>query len=258
MARYIESENTMTDIVQGSMRIVSLRNNLQLGGVALHGIPKMVKEVIDNNYWRVVEMFVPVQSSIGWERILQTKTFQQFEAFVEDDTFGLNTTLDTIKRVCRDNLEVLEAIDAVTRGTPGKRPNLEMHEQIRQYKEEHPEASNREVARVIGVDDHVVSNVTADYNRYNVTDIIRSVPERGNSLSYTIRRLKSEYPELYQRVVAGELSANAAAREAGIRRPTTNIYTDDAASIARTLRKKLDADTLAELIDLLQCGTLKP
>ena len=254
MARYIESENTMTDIVQGSMRIVSLRNNLQLGGVALHGIPKMVKEVIDNNYWRVVEMFVPVQSSIGWERILQTKTFQQFEAFVEDDTFGLNTTLETIKRVCRDNLEVLEAIDAVTRGTPGKRPNLEMHEQIRQYKEQHPEASNREVARELSISDPTVAN----YIHYNVMNIISTTPEQGNSLSYTLRRLKSEHPELYQRVVAGELSANAAAREAGIRRPTTNIYTDDAASIARTLRKKLDADTLAELIDLLQCGTLKP
>ena len=83
-----------------------------------------------------------------------------------------------------------------------------------------------------------------------------NTPERGTSLSYTLRRLKQDHPELYQRVVAGELSANAAAREAGIRRPTTNIYTDDAASIARTLRKKLDADTLAELIDLLQCGTL--
>ena len=48
--------------------------------------------------------------------------------------------------------------------------------------------------------DHVVSNVTADYNRYNVTDIIRSDPERGNSLSYTLRRLKQDHPELYQRV----------------------------------------------------------
>jgi len=129
-----------------------------------------------------------------------------------------------------------------------------MHEQNRQYKEQHPEASNREVAQAIGSSHPTVGN----YNRYNVTDILTTTPERGNSLSYTLRRLKSEYPELYQRVVAGELSANAAAREAGIRRPTTNIYTDDAASIARTLRKKLDADTLAELIDLLQCGTLKP
>ena len=254
MARYIESENTMTDIVQGSMRIVSLRNNLQLGGVALHGIPKMVKEVIDNNYWRVVEMFVPVQSSIGWERILQTKTFQQFEAFVEDDTFGLNTTLETIKRVCRDNLEALEAIDAVTRGTPGKRPNVEVHEQIRQYKEQHPEASNREVAQATGSSHPTVGK----YNPYNIRDILTTTPDYGTSLSYTLRRLKEDHPELYQRVVAGDLSANAAAREAGIRRPTTTIYTDDAASIARTLKKKLDADTLAELIDLLQYGTLTP
>ena len=33
---------------------------------------------------------------------------------------------------------------------------------------------------------------------------------QGNSRSYTVSRLKREFPELYQRVVAGELSANAA------------------------------------------------
>ena len=78
----------------------------------------------------------------------------------------------------------------------GKRPNLEMHEQIRQYKEQHPEASNREVAQAIGSSHPTVGN----YNRYNVTDILTTTPERGNSLSYTIRRLKDDHPELYQRV----------------------------------------------------------
>ena len=241
----------------GAMRIIAVRDNIHLGGVALDGIPNLIREIIELNYWRVVEMLVVVNTTRGVERVPQTKTFQQFEAFVEDDTFGLNTTLDTIKRVCRDNLEVLEAIDAVTRGTPGKRPNVAMHEQIRQYKEQHPEVTQEEIARQFDCSQQIVSAVLSyHYNPYNVSDIMVNTPEYGNSLSYTLRRLKQDHPELYQRVVAGDLSANAAAREAGIRRPTTNIYTDDAASIARTLRKKLDADTLAELIDLLQCGTL--
>lgn len=241
---------------EGAMRIIAVRDNIHLGGVALDGIPNLIREIIECNYWRVVEMLVVVNTARGVERVPQTKTFQQFEAFVEDDTFGLNTTLETIERVCRDDLDTLEAIDAATRGTPGKRPNVEVHEQIRQYKKQHPKASNREVARIVGVDDHVVSNAIADYNPYNIRNIIRTTPDYGTSLSYTLRRLKEDHPELYQRVVAGALSANAAAREAGIRRPTTTIYTDDAASIARTLKKKLDADTLAELIDLLQYGTL--
>jgi hypothetical protein len=42
---------------------------------------------------------------------------------------------------------------------------------------------------------------------------------RGNSRSYTLTRLQQHRPELYERVKAGELSANAAARDAGFRKP---------------------------------------
>lgn len=40
----------------------------------------------------------------------------------------------------------------------------------------------------------------------------------GNSKAYTCERLKREAPELFEQVVAGELSANAAAIKAGIRK----------------------------------------
>jgi len=222
-----------------------LSNALSSTGFGLDNIPELVLIVINEGYWK--------------ERVLeQTGQVVRFDRFVDFVTSppleGLGAKIETLKQICKgtEAHDALEAIDAVTRGIPGKRPNLEMHEHIRQYKEQHPEASNREVARELSISDPTVAN----YIPYIVRNIISTTPDYGNALSYTLRRLKSEYPELYQRVVAGELSANAAAREAGIRRPTTNIYTDDAASIARTLRKKLDPDTLAELIDLLQCGTL--
>jgi len=41
---------------------------------------------------------------------------------------------------------------------------------------------------------------------------------RGNTLSYTLDRLSRNHPELYQRVIAGELSSNAAAIKAGFRK----------------------------------------
>jgi hypothetical protein len=47
---------------------------------------------------------------------------------------------------------------------------------------------------------------------YNVSGFKNN---EGNSASYTLARLKRDYPELAERVVAGELSANAAAIEAG-------------------------------------------
>jgi hypothetical protein len=41
---------------------------------------------------------------------------------------------------------------------------------------------------------------------------------QGNSLAYTLDRLSRKHPKLYQRVIAGELSANAAAVQAGFRK----------------------------------------
>lgn len=51
------------------------------------------------------------------------------------------------------------------------------------------------------------------------SDIITTLNDgRGTSRSYTLSRLQQHRPELYERVKAGELSANAAAREAGFRK----------------------------------------
>jgi hypothetical protein len=49
----------------------------------------------------------------------------------------------------------------------------------------------------------------------------------GNSSTYTIARLKRDNPELAERVVNGELSANKAAIQAGFRRPTIQVPADD-------------------------------
>ncbi len=53
-------------------------------------------------------------------------------------------------------------------------------------------------------------------------NITNDLIERGTSKSYTVSRLKRDRPDLFERVVAGELSANRAAIEAGFRKvPTT-------------------------------------
>jgi len=47
--------------------------------------------------------------------------------------------------------------------------------------------------------------------------------EQGNARTYTLNRLRREAPELFDAVVAGKLSPNAAAIEAGFRRKTTPL-----------------------------------
>ena len=47
--------------------------------------------------------------------------------------------------------------------------------------------------------------------------------DRGTSESYTVRRLKRDRPELAEKVIQGEMSANAAAIEAGFRTKTVSV-----------------------------------
>lgn len=51
--------------------------------------------------------------------------------------------------------------------------------------------------------------------------IITNSSQRGTATEYTLRRLKRDAPELYLEVKSGELSVNAAAIQAGIRKKPT-------------------------------------
>ena len=60
--------------------------------------------------------------------------------------------------------------------------------------------------------------------RTDIVDIVNEVkPSKGNSRSYTVSRLQREAPELFAQVVAGTLSANAAAIQAGFRKKPTAL-----------------------------------
>jgi hypothetical protein len=68
---------------------------------------------------------------------------------------------------------------------------------------------------------------------------------QGNSRAYTLNRLKRERPDLFNRVVAKEISANAAAIEAGFRHKATPYET------ILKLLSKLTADEREHLRELL-------
>lgn len=54
-------------------------------------------------------------------------------------------------------------------------------------------------------------------------NVIEVKATQGNSLAYTLDRLHREAPELYEQVVAKEMSANAAAIKAGFRKVKTPL-----------------------------------
>jgi len=67
--------------------------------------------------------------------------------------------------------------------------------------------------------------MTAPKHLHADTDNVSIKPGHGNSLAYTLDRLKRERPDLFDKVVAKEISANAAAIEAGFRHKPTSYET---------------------------------
>lgn len=109
------------------------------------------------------------------------------------------------------------------------------------YEEHDPETRQR-MQRLRREIDEGLHPSLADHGRH---DIIMS-PEAsfGTSRSYILRRLQRDRKDLARRVLAGEMSANAAAREAGFGKPRTTVRTDDPAKIAPVLAKHFDRRAL--------------
>jgi hypothetical protein len=74
------------------------------------------------------------------------------------------------------------------------------------------------------------------------------LPESDTS-DRVVARLRRDDPELAERVVRGEVTANAAAQEKGWRKPRIVLTSPE--SVARALRRHMSADALARLVLLL-------
>ena len=77
---------------------------------------------------------------------------------------------------------------------------------------------------------------------------IKTEREFGNSQSYLRRRLLRDKPKLYKRVIAGELSANAAAIEAGFRVKTITVPVDTPENALKPLLRIFGAAKLIKAI----------
>jgi len=75
----------------------------------------------------------------------------------------------------------------------------------------------------------------------------------GRGSTYAIARLKRDHPELAEKVVAGKLSAHAAAIEAGFRRPTIAVPAEPDAAIAALVRR-FGLDAVRQAIDNVKTG----
>lgn len=88
------------------------------------------------------------------------------------------------------------------------------------------------------------------------TDLVPNIHEverpAGTTRDRALRKLRKDAPELHADVLAGRLTAHAAMVKAGYRPATFTVRADSPEAVAATLRRRLDADTLAAVRRLLE------
>jgi hypothetical protein len=168
-------------------------------------------------------------------------TFGSFAKFVTSPK-GLNTTPARIKSLIASDIELLDKFDQAFGSRQGERRDL-------------PAAHGHERVDVSIDPPGGAPHVSSDDGDF-VGDI-NEVPDprpTGTSRQAALRRLRKDAPEYHAKVIAGEISANRAMIDSGLRPPPPKVRVQKTASIpeiAAVLRSQLTRDELVELLKLL-------
>lgn len=198
--------------VEGDVIVDCLGSAIYHGETNLGEVPGLLRRVLEEGFWR--------------RRVLrktgQIVEFPKFMDFVkEKPPEGLGTDLRTLQRLCQDDKVTLDLLDRETAQGPGA-----------------PEGNQ-----------NAAESKTIDSNRNGCFDENAKRPV-GTTAAYALRRLRSSRPDLHERVLANDLSPNAAMIEAGFRQKTITIPVEPTAA-ARRIRNNFTDEQVAELIALL-------
>jgi hypothetical protein len=194
-------------------KVVLLSKQLRSSSLSSSNIPYLIRDVIEGDMWRVFN-----HPSAGQLIDNHTKSFAQFVKTPPPD--GLGSEVKIIENVliactksdnARDSKVAQEAITAFSQALTGK----------------------------IGTNQYIEGR-----------DNITTLSERGTSKSYAHRKLCKDAPEIYQRVINGEISAHAGMVEAGYRKKQIT-FTHDVDSAVKMLRNKFTPAELEKIRDKL-------
>lgn len=175
-------------------------------------ISGMVKKILAGEMWKEHQ----------FERTGKIYKFDKFVEFVETEPpGGIGSSMDQLLYVCRDDKEALDMIDQVM-NTPGYRPPKSVH------------------------DDKQTTVGGAKKRRASGTFV-----QRGLRLLRLHAEKNPEIAELRDKVLAGQITVNAALIKAGLRVRRTSIPIDDLEATANTLRRNFSKKKLNRLIQML-------
>ena len=169
---------------------MSDEQNLERNSILVSGLADTIKDG-ESGLNRTPKFVKKIIEQDAWKRRTlrcngEVVEFESFTNFVESHPpDGLGVEVDMLKRMCKEHDEALRLLrDAVTDSPGGDQ------------RSEEAQTKNDNISNESG---------------------------QGTSKDYTLDRLAREAPELYKQVVADEISANAAAIEAGFRTKTASV-----------------------------------
>lgn len=143
--------------------------------------------------------------------------YSTFGEFVEDHPpQGLGIKLDMLRKLCEDDPAALVAIR---------------------------EASTMQRGNPTG------NNQFTDTGNNNII-INSNKPMQGTYKDYTLYRIKQERPDLYERVLKKEMSANKAAIEAGFRKKMVSVE-ESVDGFVKAIKRKFSDDEVSEIAGML-------
>ncbi|WP_445626604.1 hypothetical protein [Nostoc sp. DSM 114167] len=190
--------------------ITLLHSALFEGVLELNNVPELLQQVLEEELWR--KRIIPETQ--------QVTTFDSFIDFIQTSPpVGLGTTFETLWRLCSHDSLLLDLLDrAVQRGAGA------------------PEKNQRIDSEEIIVDD------IHSYDKIKRPS--------GTSKQAGLRQLRKKNPELHAKVLAGELTVNAAMVQAGLRTKQVTVFVNPLRA-ATKLEKTFQEEDFIKLVALL-------
>ncbi len=216
--------------------VESLQSALIEGVLELKLVPELLKQILQEGLWQ--ERLIPDTE--------QVVLFGSFDDFIRAPVpIGLGTDFETLWKLCSEEPLLLDLLDqAVKRqhGAPKKRVLKKKNDDNININQEQLSADPSWEY------EYEVRSLQEYYAAQNFFEA--SKRPSGTSRQAGLRQLRKHDPELHAKVLAGELSINAALIQAGLRTKQITVFVNPQRA-AGILRKAFSEDEFLELVVLL-------
>jgi hypothetical protein len=237
------SEKTPGILAENYSEVLGLQSCLARSEPNIEIIPRLLKRIIREHCWQ--EWLTPEGNVIRWN----SADFRLFLTSKRPE--GCETPIHVIRRIIQGTDKTLETdFEKLVRGEPGG------------IRPDQPRSENGTFGPIRNRDPITVADTPPIFDPDVIPfdsppakpsrkprDYSREAPT-GTSVSYAVRRLGKERPDLLERVKSGELKPKTAMREAGFVLDEFSIPVEPQ-SAARRILKRFEGEPLVELIRIL-------